>query len=676
MEEKDGKNVDLKPNEQQTEVKANGGKTKKKGKKVLLITIITLLILSLIGGGVFFAINYFEEKIEEMQEKQELEWGDAYLEILNDKDKIEDMDNLQIQLADLDLNNIPELIIYGIKNSKDYIATIYKINDEKKIDTIKVSLDKEFDLKYLYNLDKDNYKWYAVEKNENNSNNLNSSNISSNLSESSNTNKIYDIHIDDKKYEPELTELKIGEDCIEIEDNYSKKIDFDKNASKDEIKKAFEQAKEGFVAPDDMITEKVKNIVDNFKTVKKIKKADQSKELVYTVETFQNNDISMKYPAINLDSDDVKQINKEIEERFGFKVASGSSEDKYNSIMEQGFMETEVESYKYYVNGTILSLVPFSGGNDSIWAKTYNVDLKSLNKISGEDILKNNNLDKSEVLKRAKEEALKVLNQEMENDKKKMGSHYDEMFGGSNSKSKQIDEWKANLEKSIENLNVFQNKNGEVCLLAEYEHFGGQWTCTKTIIINISKDYSVSNFELEMLGTTKITETTWHFDDTNVKQETTTNTENKTEESNTLVTENEKTNTSNNSTETVSENTQSSSNTGKNVQEGKYNRGNTGTLEISNATGNSFDFDIECYYYGSNPDAPNIGMVSGTAKATSNGNYQYEKTDEYGYYELIKFNIDDSGKITIEDFNKDKSGRPTENPYCGFNVTLDGEYVK
>ena len=663
MEEKNENNIELKPNEPQTEVKTNGGeKAKKKGKKIVLITIITLLIISIITGGVIFAINYFGEKIDEMQEKQELEWGDAYIEILNDKDKIEDMDNLQIQLADLDLNSIPELIIYGIKNSTDYIATIYKINDEKKIDTIKVSLDKEFDLKYLYNLNDDNYKWYAVEKAES------STNSSNNSADDSNTSKIYDIHIDDGKYEPELTDLKIGVDCIEIEENYSKKVDFSKTASKDDKKKIFEEAKEGYVAPAEMITETVKNIVENFKTVKNVKKIDQSKELVYTVNSFKNNSISMKYPVINIDSSDVKQINKEIEERYGFKLASGSSEEKYNSIMEQGFMETEVESYEYYVNGTVLSLVPFIGGNDSIWAKTYNVDLKNLNKISGEEILNINNLDKSDVIKRSKEKAQKTFEQEMENDKKKMGSYYDEMFGDPNNKSKQINEWKANLDKSIENLNIFINKNGDICLLAEYEHFGGQWTCTKTIIINISKDYTVSNFELEMLGTTNITETVWHFDDVNTKQETTATKETKTEDNSTTATDNKQTNNSNQ--------TESSSNTGKNVQEGTYKRNNTGTLEISNATGNSFQFSLECYYYGSHPDAPNIGMVSGTAKATSNGNYQYEKTDEYGYYELIKFNIDDSGKITVEDYNKDKTGKTIENPYCGFNVTLDGEYVK
>ena len=664
------KNTELNPNESQGEVKTEVKKSKNKGKKILLITIITLLIISIITAGVIFALNYLGDKKDE---KQELEWGDAYLEILNDEDRIEDMDNLQIQLADLDLNNIPELIIYGIKNSKDYIATIYKINDEKKIDTIKVSLDKEFDLKYLYNLNDDKYKWFVVEKDESNSNNSN------NAVEASTANKVYDIHIVDKKYKPELTQLKIGVDCIEIEENYSKKVDFSRNASKDEKKKIFDKAKDGYVAPGDMITEKVKNIVDNFKAVKNIKKADQSKELVYTVQSFKHDNLSMKYPAINIDSDDVKQINKEIEERYGFKLTSGSSEEKYTSIMEQGFMETEVESYEYFVNGTILSLVPFTGGNDSLWAKTYNVDLKTLNKISGEDILKSNNLDKSEVLKRSKEEAQKVFEQEMESDKTKMGSYYEEMFGGASNKSKQINEWKANLEKSIENLNVFLNSNGEICLVAEYEHFGGQWSCTKTIIINVSKNYTVSNFELEMLGTTNITETTWHLEENNTKQETVSNTtpnETKTDNTNTTVIDNKETNTNNNNSANNSEKTQPSINAGKTVSDGTYKRNNTGTLEISNATGNSFQFSLECYYYGSHPDAPNIGMVSGTANATSDGNYQYEKTDEYGYYELIRFKIDDSGKIIVEDTNKDKSGKSIENPYCGFNVTLDGEYVK
>ena len=149
-------NTELKPNDQQVEVKTKTEKPKRIGKKILLITIITLLIISIITAGVIFTLKYFKDKKDK---KQEIDWGDTYLEILNDEEKIEDMDNLQIQLADIDLNDIPELIVYGIKNSKDYIATIYKINDEKKIDTIKVSIDKKFDLKYLYNLNEDNYKW-------------------------------------------------------------------------------------------------------------------------------------------------------------------------------------------------------------------------------------------------------------------------------------------------------------------------------------------------------------------------------------------------------------------------------------------------------------------------------------------------------------------------------------
>ena len=69
------------------------------------------------------------------KEQSKLEWGDVYLEVLNDKNKLDDMDNQKIQLCDLDRDKIPELIIYGIKNAKEYIANhrIHRVDDTRNI---------------------------------------------------------------------------------------------------------------------------------------------------------------------------------------------------------------------------------------------------------------------------------------------------------------------------------------------------------------------------------------------------------------------------------------------------------------------------------------------------------------------------------------------------------------
>ena len=131
-------------------------KTKKKSnKKKIIALIIIILLLAGAGFGAWWYLSNKEDSNE--SDKVSLEWGDLYLEVLNDTDKLEDMENQKIQLCDLDKDSIPELIIYGIKNATEYVANIYKINDENKVDTIRVSLDNEFDLKLFYDGNKDDY---------------------------------------------------------------------------------------------------------------------------------------------------------------------------------------------------------------------------------------------------------------------------------------------------------------------------------------------------------------------------------------------------------------------------------------------------------------------------------------------------------------------------------------
>ncbi len=119
------------------------------------------------------------------------------------------------------------------------------------------------------------------------------------------------------------------------------------------------------------------------------------------------------------------------------------------------------------------------------------------------------------------------------------------------------------------------------------------------------------------------------------------------------------------------------------VTTGTYYRGkDSGTesvLEISNSTGNSFDFKINAIYM-TQAGYPNLGEVSGTAKAIKGGNYVYNVT-EYGYEYNIFFKLaggESSPTITIEDecYNHNKKRKETMNPYCGHNVTFEGTYSK
>ncbi len=438
-------------------------KQSKKGKKkIILVIAIIIVLLAGAGAGVWYYMSGNDS--ENATEQKKLEWGDVYLEVLNDNSKLDDMDNQKIQLCDIDKDKIPELIIYGIKNAKEYIANIYKLNKKNEVDTIKVSLDKEFDLKLVYDANKDDYVWYAVEKT------------------SDNSSKYYDLNLDSKEYKPEEVGLTKNTDCIEVDENYSKKVDFNKNASEKDKEKVFEEAKKDYVETDDMITDEVKEKAEAVKMLKNIKKLDNSKEIVYSAVSKTISGNTYEYPCINIDSADVATINTEIKKRFGFSANMNAS-----NYYDQVGYETEEISYSYTINKSVLSVIVWSGGNETITANTYNIDLQTLSKISSEDLIKQYNASKDEVITKATEAVKKEFDTLVAKEKTALGSNWSALYD-----DKTVTEWQTAIKSSIEKLNIYINDKNELCILGEFEHAGGQWSCTQTVIVNITKGYKAS----------------------------------------------------------------------------------------------------------------------------------------------------------------------------------------
>ena len=436
-----------------------------KKKKVIIISSIIAVIL--IAIAVIVAVTMLSNK-DEKDNKESLEWGDVYLEVLNDKKKLEDMDNQKIQLCDLDKDSIPELIIYGIKNAKDYIANIYKINDKNEVDTVKVSLSEEFDLQLLYNIEEDDYTWYAV--------------TASNTEDK----KVYDLNIENKKYEPQLLDLKYETGFVPVEENHSEKVAFNKEASKSEKKEIFNQAKEKYIKTEDMITDEIKEKVEIAKSIKKIEKIDASKEIVYSVNEIQSRYVKATYPAINIKSSDVQKINSEIEKEYGFKTEQ--------DLMEMSAGELEEMGYEYYINGKILSLFIYQGGNNSTWPKTYNIDLTTQKQMTASEVLKEKGLNETEVNTKAQEAVNKKFEEVIERDKSALGNNWAQMY--TQGKDSTI-EWKNEITEKLKTLDnsIYINKVGDVCVATTVQHAGGQWSCWLTIIVNITDNYSVKDFE-------------------------------------------------------------------------------------------------------------------------------------------------------------------------------------
>lgn len=616
--------------------KENRKKTSKK--KIIIIIAIIIVLLAGIAAGVWFYLSNKEDN-------ETLDWGKVYLEVLNDTDKLEDMNNQKIQICDLEKDSIPELTIYGNKDDNEYIANIYKINDNNEVDTIRVSLDNEFDLNLIYDSNKDDYVWYAVSEQEDN------------------TTKIYNLNFENSQYTPEEVTLNLGVDSIKVDNNYSEKIDFDKNSSEDAKKEILDQAIDKYVPVENMITDEVREKVEDIKLLKNIKKIDPSKDIVYTVEEYKSttNGDNYKYPAINIDADNVKQINSEIENLYGFKASDYST---------NGFIlspETEESGYKYYINGHILSLVVYNGGNDSVWSTAYNINLQDYSTINSDVLLQEKGLNKDEVIAKAYESAEKKMQEVIENDKTAVGSYWDTMYPVSETST-----WEAEMKDSIDKLaNVYLNENGDFCILADLEHAGGQYSCNKNIIINVSDNYSVEELLLDV----------WNGEEQNlspIPQQTTETTE----------------------TTGTTEATSQSSSTNSNIkgiigldqmktftyepsynvplEEGTYT-GPMGTLKITNSTGNTFDFEFACEKQTSAGYGPNLGSMQGTAKAiTGNGNFVFSEEKTVGSYSY-KYNVffyTYGNSITVYDECYDNITGKTDSPYCGNGVMFSGTYTK
>ena len=622
---------------EKNEIKEEKKSSNSKGKKTTKIIIVIVLIIAILAGAGFGVYYYFTNQ-------DKLKWGNLYLEVLEDDDKkLADLDDRKIQLLDLDKNSMPELIVYGVKDEVKHIANIFKINDKKQVDTIQVELDDEFDIKLLYDLEKDDYCWYTVTENK------------TDTTDEQNQKTVFDLNIDTEKYESEKLDVNFDLDIVEVEDNYSKKVDFRKDLSKKEIEEVFEEAKEEYVDTEDMVTDEVKEKVEKLKVYKNVKRPDKSKGLVYSVRKYEDNyGNKYEYPKINIESENVKKVNAEIEENYGF------SEKEKESLV--GMELTEI-SYFYNIKDSYLSLVVKKGGNQSVWGSSYVINLEDCTSLTSEALLGKVNLDKSEVISKIKEVALKDYDSQIEKEKSSMGDYGWQQLGYDKSKA----EWKSNLEKNVDELkNIFFNQDGDLCVIVEYEHPGGQWSCTKSLLINISNGYSSTELTLNNGGASTPT-----FE----KMPEPTPTPPQVTESESKSTQAQNSSSSSSNNDILPVKTTMSKITFANkptitAQEGVYKR-NSGKLTITNSKKGSFDFKIECSWMTA-AGYPNLGELSGTAKETTNGNFAYvEKKSEGAYYDYnVIFYLVDGG-VQIQD--EATSGF---SPYCGHNVLLGGLYLK
>lgn len=131
------------------------------------------------------------------------------------------------------------------------------------------------------------------------------------------------------------------------------------------------------------------NIIENA-----VKKIDESKELVYLSYEENYNDNIFKIPYINIDSEDAKKINEEIDIQIKSYIAK--VKDEYKEDDREWFNK----SYDYIsnINGNVLTLVitfddEYNYGIECV----YNINIYTGNQLSNESLLKLKNINYKEI---------------------------------------------------------------------------------------------------------------------------------------------------------------------------------------------------------------------------------------------------------------------------------------
>lgn len=388
-------------------------------------------------------------------------WQNILESVLEKAENFDGANKVGLNLIDLDNNKVPELLMTMPEKDGNYITKIFSVKDKEYVVNMVASYE-DYLFEYLYNVKEDAYKWYAVTKE---------------------SKKIYEVNIEEKETVKE-TDLNYNSDVVVVK-KAEDKIEYEVDSKKD----IWNTLEKSYTKNDTLVTDEVKENVENTKMLSSIDKIDDSKPLVYTVksvksdvyanvtgQTFHN---YYEYPAININNEDIIAINKDI-----------AKDNEYDDMaIETGFLgEIDVITYDYYVNGNILSVVLLHGGNESTWNTVYNIDLKTGKEIAVNDLLKD--VDLTDVKAKIKEYAVNMMEKTGKdlNLKEYWGDQYD----------KELTNIKKELDENLASPKiVFRNADNDLILRVEFEVFGGQYTCNKMVEVNLTKNSDITEVKYE-----------------------------------------------------------------------------------------------------------------------------------------------------------------------------------
>ena len=210
-----------------------------------------------------------------------------------------------------------------------------------------------------------------------------------------------------------------------------------------------------FIAKDNESKSNTKEETKKEEKKESVKKIDETKEYVYDLKSGEY----YKIPTINIDSEDAKKMNEEINDFSNYE----KRDEVYNPYYKF--------KYHYFTNNDVISvlLVKSGDGEGSIFYKVFNINKLSGKKLSNEEIIKIKGLTLDEVKTKMLEIYEKINSSSLEKAKNK---EYDEL---NNEIILNVYETnKKNFEElDLENVEFFLNDKKELCVsFKEYQVAG------------------------------------------------------------------------------------------------------------------------------------------------------------------------------------------------------------
>lgn len=338
-----------------------------------------------------------------------------------------------------------------------------------------------------------------------------------------------------------------------------------------------------------------------------------------TIKDIHDEVFSYKIPKININSDDVNEINKEIND----KIISQAK--KCVSFLEKNeSVGLYKVNYLYYINNDILSIVINSNHDNSIVAYyVYNIDIKSGKRVKNEELIKMNNMTKEQFTNKLQSatgnkfiEKYGEINdylktQNFEGSKEMYQSQYNNTISTSNC--------------NADNQMIFLDANGKINVVAKIYSLAGADAYYHIVNLNDIKNIQTSE----------------------IKSETTS--------------------TDNNAAYTKTDLNVNGKYEHKEEYTGVYH---CAQIQVSNQNDTSITFSMNATH-GKDADHVNTGEVSGIAKKIDINKYVFEETIEGETYKItFTFDAHRMFQFVYVEESFDVS------PYAGMNVHFSGDYEK